>query len=126
MFTIFQILPEGFNKTNLGLHMNGCSSKFRQQSCWQHLGEPEAQKKNNKKNPRNSKIKCLLEIWHFFHVRKPHTVHLTCMFLTNIAQFKREFNRFSNIRCIAKKHCCKIIYQTQTDSLFMLSLQYKF
>ena len=61
----------------------------------------------------NSKISCLAlaeKIWQFFHWHNPHTQLCfsshKCMFLTNVAPFKREINRLSNgIRFIAKKHC---------------------
>src|SRR4029434_9085032 len=66
------------------------------------------------------------EIWHILLRRYPHTQLCCsshkCMFLTNVAPFKREINRLSNgIRCIAKKHCCnkEIIYQTHKSPYFL-------
>ena len=80
----------------------------------------------------NGRISCLAlaeKIWQIFHGCNPHTQLCCsshkCMFLTNVAPFKREINRLSNgIRLIAKKHCYnkEIIYQTQISSLFVLCL----
>ena len=80
----------------------------------------------------NGRISCLAsaeKIWQIFHGRNPHTQLCCsshkCMFLTNVAPFKREINRLSNgIRFIAKKlrYNKEIIYQTHISSLFMLSL----
>src|SRR4029434_1903309 len=69
------------------------------------------------------------EFWQILLGRHPHkqlccSSH-KCMFLTNVAPFKREINRLSNsIICIAKKHCHnkEIIYQTQISSLVVLCL----
>src|SRR4029434_3508442 len=51
------------------------------------------------------------EFWQILLGRYPHkqlccSSH-KCMFLTNVAPFKRKINRLPNgIRFIAKKHCC--------------------
>src|SRR4029434_2546274 len=69
------------------------------------------------------------EFWQILLGRYPHkqlccSSH-KCMFLTNVAPFKREINKLSNrIRFIAKKHCYnkEINYQTQMSLLFVLCL----
>src|SRR4029434_5433647 len=69
------------------------------------------------------------EFWQILLGRYPQTQMCCsshkCMFLTNVAPFKREINRLSNgIRFIAKKHCYnkEIIYLTQISLLFVLCL----
>ena len=64
-----------------------------------------------------------------FHGHNPHTQLCSsahkCMFLTNVAPFKRVINWLSNsIKFIAKKYCYnkEIIYQTHISLLFELSL----
>ena len=76
-------------------------------------------------NGRTSCLALAEKIWQIFHGRNPHTQLCCsshkCMFLTNVAPFKREINRLSNgIRFIAKKHFYnkEIIYQTQISLLF--------
>src|SRR4029434_5736812 len=69
------------------------------------------------------------EFWQILLERYPHkqlccSSH-KCIFLTNVAPFKREINKLSNgIRCIAKEYCYnkEIIYQTQMSLLFVLCL----
>ena len=78
-------------------------------------------------NSKISRLALAQKIWHIFHGRNLHTQLCCsshkCMFLTNVAPFKREINRLSNsIRFIAKKHSYnkEMIYQTQISLLFML------
>src|SRR4029434_7703705 len=82
-------------------------------------------KSEYQQNKRFSIGREFCQIWQILLGHYPHkqlccSSH-KCMFLTNVAPFKREMNRLSNgIKCIAKKHCYnkEIIYQTQISLLF--------